>query len=287
MFFFTSGIFFRIINSKTFLSKRIFAIIIPFIFFYIVSIPFRLIIDLWDYRTLSGFDWTRIFEIFSISARNDYLSINVPLWFLLTLFWIQIFSFILFRMNKWLILLLSITSIGLYEFIYSIPSPFMLNNALAWFGYFALGYLIGKHIIQYLNSVSRKFVTFALSTIVLIACIAFERYGICDWYNLIGKTKLIVIVIAALTFFSFFNNLQLMEFLRFFGKNSLIVLGAHIWVLIPVERLMFKLTGIHSPYLGLLMTIMTAAFLIPIILWMNKRIPSLVGMSARPYKATV
>lgn len=285
-FFFTSGIFFKLTNSKSFFSKRISLIIIPFLFFYVASVPFRIVLDLWDYRTLTNFDWTRIFDVFQTAARNDYLSINVPLWFLLTLFWIQVFSFMVFRLKKWIIALLAITSLCLYELLYSIPTPFMLNKALAWFGYFAVGYLAGKPLIRYLNSVSRKLLVIILSVTILAVCIAFEQLEINDWDNLLGKTKLIVIVIAAFTFFSFCNNLESLDFLRFFGKNSLIVLGAHVWILIPIERLMFKLTGIHSPYLGLLMTIMTAAILVPVILWMNKRIPSLVGIYTKPSKAT-
>lgn len=68
-----------------------------------------------------------------------------------------------------------------------------------------------------------------------------------------------------------------LQFLRFYGKNSLIVLGAHLWILVPIQRLMFRLLRIHHPLIGLGMAIATAVLLVPVIIWMNKHIPFLVG----------
>lgn len=252
-------------------------IIIPFLFFYLASIPFRFIVDLWDFRTIEAFDWNRIFDICRIEDRNDYLSLNVPLWFLLTLFMVQSFSFIVFRLNQWIILALALLSLVFFEELYRIPSLFMINNALAWFGYFAIGYLTGKPLIKYLNSLRRKTLVFILSLLILAGCIIFEQLEIADWHNLIGKTKLIVFIICFMTFFSFLNGMKSLQFLRFYGKNSLIVLGAHLWILVPIQRLMFRLLRIHHPLIGLGMAIATAVLLVPVIIWMNKHIPFLVG----------
>lgn len=252
-------------------------IIIPFLFFYIASIPFRYIIDLWDTRSFEAFHWNRILDIFKIIDRADYLSLNVPLWFLMTLFMIQSFSFIVFRLKKWIIFVLALLSLLFFEELSSIPSLFMINNALAWFGYFAIGYLSGKPLIKYLNTLPRKVFVFLLSLFILIGCIVFEQLEIADWHNLIGKTKLIVFIICFMTFFSFLNGMKSLQFLRFYGKNSLIVLGAHLWILVPIQRLMFRLLRFHHPLIGLGMAIATAILLIPVIKWMNRYIPFLVG----------
>lgn len=277
IFFFASGIFFKLTDAKTFFSKRVWTIIIPFLFFYISSIPFRYIVDLWDTRSFEAFNWNRILDIFKIIDRSDYLTLNVPLWFLMTLFMIQSFSFIVFRLKKWIIFVLALLSLLFFDELESIPSLFMINNALAWFGYFAIGYLSGKPLIKYLNSLPRKVFVFLLSLFILIGCIVFEQLEIADWHNLIGKTKLIVFIICFMTFFSFLNGMKSLQFLRFFGKNSLIVLGAHLWILLPIERLTFRLLRIHHPLIGLGMAIATAILLVPVIIRMNKHIPLLVG----------
>lgn len=252
-------------------------IIIPFLFFYIASIPFRYIIDLWDTRSFEAFDWNRILDIFNIIDRHDYLSLNVPLWFLMTLFMIQTFSFIVFRLNKWIILALALLSLVFFEELSDIPSLFMINNALAWFGYFAIGYLTGKPLIKYLNSLPRKVFVFTLTLLILAGCIIFEQFEIADWHNLVGKTKLIVFIVCFMTFFSFLNGMKSLQFLRFFGKNSLIVLGAHLWILVPIQRISFRLLRTTDPLIGLVMAIITAILLIPVINWMNCHIPFFVG----------
>ena len=285
IFFFTSGIFFKLTDAKSFFSQKVWKIIIPFVFFYIVSIPYGIIVDLWDYRTIHAFDWNRILDVFQIIDIHNYLSLNVPLWFLLTLFMIQSFSFIVFRLNKWTIFVLALLSLLFFEELSSIPSLFMINNALAWFGYFAIGYLSGKPLIRYLDSLPRKIFVFILSLLILVGCILFERFEVTDWHNLVGKTKLIVFIICFMTFFSFFNGIKSLQFLRFYGKNSLIVLGAHLWILVPIQRLMFRLLGFRHPLIGLGMAIATAILLIPVIIWMNRHIPFLVG-KPRSYVTT-
>lgn len=278
LFFFASGIFFKFSNAKTFFTKRLWMIIIPFCFFYLMSIPFRYLLDLWDYKDFSAFDWNRLFDIFYIKSEWDYLSLNVPLWFLLTLFWIQTFSLIIFRLPKWGILILALLSlIFKEELTYYVPTPLMINNALAWFGFFAIGYLIGKPIIGYLNSMKRKTYIFSVTLLIVIGCIALENFEVADWHGIMGNMKLIVFIVCFMTFFSFFNGWKKLEVLRFFGKNSLIVLGAHLWILIPLTRFLFKLTRSHDPWLGLICAIVCAVILIPIINWMNRAIPILVG----------
>ena len=277
IFFFASGIFFKLTDAKTFFSKRVWMIIIPFLFFYIVSIPYGILVDLWDYKTINAFDWNRILDLFKIVDSTGYLTLNMPLWFLMTLFMIQSFSFIVFRLKKWIIFVLALLSLIFFEELSSIPSLFMINNALAWFGYFAIGYLSGKPLIKYLNTLPRKVFVFLLSLFILIGCIVFEQLEIADWHNLIGKTKLIVFIICFMTFFSFLNGMKSLQFLRFYGKNSLIVLGAHLWILVPIQRLMFRLLRFHHPLIGLGMAIATAVLLVPVIIWMNKYIPFFVG----------
>ena len=49
------------------------------------------------FRTLHGFAWDSLLEIFSISNTPDYLTVNIPLWFLVGLFVMQIIFWCLNR----------------------------------------------------------------------------------------------------------------------------------------------------------------------------------------------
>lgn len=278
VFFFASGIFFKLSDAKTFFAKRIWLILVPFFFFYFSSVPFRYLIDLWDSRNFSYFDWNRLNEFLHIKPKWDYLTLNVPLWFLLTLFWIQLYSFVIFRLPRTIIFITAIFSLCFMEELNTqFATPFMINNAFAWYGFFAIGYLIGKPIINYLNTTKRKVFVFIATTLFVIGCVCFEGLEIYDWQNMLGKTKLIVFIVAFLTFFSFFNGWKKLDILRFFGKNSLIVLGAHLWILIPIQRIFFKLYPIQSPWLGFIAAVICAIILIPVINWLNKFLPYLVG----------
>ena len=66
IFFFISGCFFnrRQDSFYNLIIKNTKRILIPFLFFYVLSYPFRIIVHFWDYRTLSNFDWLCVFDVF-------------------------------------------------------------------------------------------------------------------------------------------------------------------------------------------------------------------------------
>lgn len=78
----------RAIHSLS--KKKIRTILIPFLFFYILSYLARIAFYFRHFRTLHGFAWDSLLEIFSISNTPDYLTVNIPLWFLVCLFVMQI-----------------------------------------------------------------------------------------------------------------------------------------------------------------------------------------------------
>jgi hypothetical protein len=283
IFFFASGIFFKLTDYKTFFTKRLHSLLIPFLFFYIASLPFRIIIDLWDCQFAEfSFDWSRVWDLFMVEDRSDYLSLNVPIWFLLTLFWIQTYSTLLFKLGRSVILFTTILALVFSKQILAWATPFMINNAMYWYAFFALGYLIGKPLIQYLaGGLQRKIIVLiiALAT-VIIALLGAPLTG--EFSYVVDDLKYSAFAVFFMTFWSFFDGSKRLEFLRYFGKNSLLVLGAHLWILIPFARLAFRLTRMHEPIIGLICAIITAVLLVPLINWMNKRIPSLVGKTIHP-----
>ena len=157
IFFFLSGFFFKRKPLKNFLKEKVRGILVPFSFFYLLSYPFRILMHYWDNRTLTTFDWGCLFDVFECSARPDYLFVNVPLWFLLCIFVIQILYYFISYLNKWWIAIIALLCLCFKSFFHSIPAPFMINVACYYLGFFALGNLVGKPWIEKLKDIRLKF----------------------------------------------------------------------------------------------------------------------------------
>ncbi len=148
LFFFLSGFFFKEEPFPAFLKKKVKTLIIPFTFFYLLSYPFRIIFNLWDYRTLDNFDWGCIFDVFDITNKSDYLFVNVPLWFIFCLFAMQLIYWCMNKITpekyRTIIYLILTAAIMIWnEEIKSYPTIFMFNNAVQWLPYFIIGNLFG------------------------------------------------------------------------------------------------------------------------------------------------
>lgn len=235
-------------------------------------------VDVWDFGDIGAFDWNRIWEVFEIDATSDYMSLNVPLWFLLTLFVIQGICLVILRLPRWCVVALAIAAILLKPVTSTWATPFMINNALYWISFFALGFVIGK---PYIRLISNRRAQISMFTACLVALAVtwgwLNATQLPDLGGLVTDLHYLSFTMVFMTFLSFFNGIPQLEILRFFGKNSLIVLGAHLWILIPVGRVMFKLTRVHDPLLGLTMAVITAGLLVPLIKFLNRRVPYLVG----------
>lgn len=278
VFFFINGIFFKLADANTFFSKKLRTLIIPFFFFYLICIPLSCLLEMVELRTLDISILDRFTSLFTVEKGIEGFRVNPPLWFLPALFWLNVFGFVLFRMPRWAIFTLMCVSFCFYtDMTGSFSSPLALNNAMAWFGFFALGFLTGKPIIGFLDTGKRKATVFSISLLVFGLLLIYGYMDLPDWRWLVWQLKLIAFIICYMSFFSFFDGWKKLEILRFFGKNSIIVLGGHYWIVRAIARVFTSLTGMQSIWLGLLASIITAALLIPIILFINRKAPYLVG----------
>ena len=280
IFFFLSGMFFN--KKDTFVSssrKTIQRIGVPFLFFYIISYPYRIIVYLWDHRTLTGFRWNCILDLFKIEWRADYLYVNVPLWFLVCLFVLQISFFFINKLPQWSIWILATACAVCFVFTQYIPTPLMINDAMHYLTYFAIGSLVGKKLLDYIKSNRNGIIVILISiTIYLIATII-SNLHITNTFtnNIIIHVQTFSFIFLIITFFSFFNNNKLLSFLRFYGNNSIVVLGLHVPVLIIFQRIGHKLYGNYGLWGSFSCTICTIIALYPIILLLNRYVPFLIG----------
>lgn len=278
-FFFLSGFFFKV-NAPfgEFLSKRVWRLLLPFFLFYLLSIPFRYVTDLWDYRSFTVFDWNRVWDIFKVETKSDYLSLNVPLWFLLTIFWIQLFGFFVMRLPKWCVLIVGGAAIFFGPKILDWPTAVMFNNACYWFGFFAVGYVVGLPLLKILNDFRGRLVTLVFGLVACVSAVCFlESHGADGYFRILVGVAYLAADVALLALCSFIEDLRVSRWLRFYGESSLFILGAHLFVLNPLARISYKVTRIYDPWLGFVCVVFTALVLVPLILFAQRRLPMLMG----------
>ena len=233
IFFFLSGIFFKRKPFNVFIREKVQSIIVPFLFFYLLSFLYRIIEHFWDNRTLVSFEWECIFDVFKFVSHLDYLFVNVPLWFLLCLFSIQILYYFISFLDKRLIAVVVLLCFVFRDFTSSIPSFFMFNGACYYLCFFALGNLVGKPWIEKLKDIRFRqmslWISILLSAILLIPIGGFE-----EWlYDICYHVKLLMVFFILMSIASWFNGK--LSLIRYFGKKSLIILGFHVLDLLQLR----------------------------------------------------
>ena len=277
IFFFLSGFFFKRKPLKTFVCEKVRSLLIPFSFFYLISYPFSIVVHYWDNRTLGTFDWGCLFDVFECSVETDYLFINVPLWFLLCIFVIQILYYFISYLNKWMIAIIALLCLGLKSLFYSIPAPFMINAAFYYLGFFALGNLVGKPWIEKLKDIRFRKVSLGVS-LFLFAALFIPIDDLSGWWHdMAYQVKLFMVFFILMSVASWFNEKRWLSLVRFYGENSLIVLGVHVVPLLIIRRITIAVFGYCTPLMGFVQSIIVMAVMYVVILFCNKYIPFLVG----------
>lgn len=277
-FFFISGIFFKSYPLKKFLIKKTNQILIPFIFFYLCSFVYRIIVYLWDFRTFDGFRWNCLFDVFRSGVNGDYLYVNVPLWFLICLFNMNLIYYLLNKTNNIIKFIYIFLVLLLSNYILQIPTHFFLNNALVWTAYLALGNIFGQKLIELLKSHTKAIILFLICLFIHLLIFFTEDYVTNIMFQgLMLHIKTLSFVIGIITLFSFLDNLRRLNVLRFFGNNSLPTLGFHELVLIFCKRIVMMMFGCINLWGGFSCFVATAIILYITLPFVNKWFPKLVA----------
>lgn len=277
IFFVISGIFFRKEPFSEFIKKKYRRILLPFLLFYGLSYLYRIAFYFWDFRTLRGFDWMMLFDIFKCAAPGDYLYVNAPLWFLFCLFVVYIFYWLLSQCPRWVSYLYIAAVMLLTNHIVTTPTPFFINDALRWTAYFALGNLFFKPLIDKLKKKSFAIILATCSLIVYLATywisqhISFNTYT----HSLVTNVLTISFISIVIPLFSLLDGTRFTQPLRFYGMKSLMVLGLHAPVLIFYQRIITKLYGGVNYWGGLANLTITILTIIPLIYLLEKLFPTI------------
>lgn len=276
IFFFLSGFFFKPKEFVDFVRHKACSLLIPFLVFFLLSNIFWVGVQLWNYHSLSTVRWSGFFDMFKVVGRSDYLCSNVSLWFILCLFWVQLFYWFIYKLPLWTKAALLFAISLFWDFLSEVSSPFMINNAVCWTLYFGIGNIAAGTIFRLVKDRRN-------SLFIIVAGIAVMF--LIDYYlesRMATNTFYIVWCFVLVAVASLLEDIPGAKWLEFFGVNTLAILCTHLFILIPVGRMQFKIFQHVDGIWAFVMTVITILFLVPTVMFINKYMPRAVGRTPRP-----
>lgn len=265
LYFFLSGLFFKTYGGlKDFAIRKSNKLLVPFFFFYLVTcIGMKALLSSCSIP-MDGVEGIRVIWSFVC----DKMLPNGPLWFLLCLFWVNMFfysSHILsnkFGKNEnaklvWLIVFTLLGgSAGVLMGKHDIVLPMFADTALTCMPFFCAGYVFRKHTqILYPNSWDK----WLLPMMVVAAIITYIfRGGMDFWANTFSVSPIKMYIggltgtLAVMLLAKCIGRLPLVSY---WGRYSIVILCTH-YVLAQLLAYTFKECGVTTQ-LGLKLSLMT------------------------------
>lgn len=261
-FFLISGYFLKDESYKTFLFKKIKTLVRPLFFVYILSYIFAFIISCFYPELLkNGVDFWNLFlsKIFT----------NGPIWFLAALFAsLNVVYFIRRLPNKlvrWIIAL-SVCAIGFYwRHFFEWRLPLFFDTGLTA----VVFVFMGSYIRKIMNKINNVWILWCLVVVCYIYTL-FLGVG-CSMQNNTYSDNLLEFIFSAISgsavVLSLSKCIKKSSLLQYIGRNSLIVLCFHMFVLMGINFVIKKF--VHNDFFALLIcftvtTIVTIS-IIPVI----------------------
>lgn len=289
IFFWVSGIFYKDYDSfGLFVKKKTKALIIPFLFFFALGYLTRCVSYLINGQTdliLNGGGILRLFTLIpSTSVHKNPLGVGA-IWFLLSLFEINMFYYMIRKVTKNTFVLLVI-SVGCL-----IASSFFLQNwamgslaysinSLQFVIYFVIGHLFKKiwlNFDQYL---------WLLAVACVLCMTKFISIEYINWGILFSDIRDKLFCIGVIILFIYLTTKissiskkfcfkYFIQFLKYEGENSLTILGTHLLAM-SVVLIFLRHVPLGLAYYPVLFVLICAICNVCIILF-NKYIPFFIN----------
>lgn len=235
LYFCLSGLFYKNYGSaRNFFIKKTNRILIPFLIWYLISYSIYYI-----GRLIASSGREATYHIADVVFQNDIF--NLPLWFLLCLFWSNLFFDLINRISgKWyyqLSLVLMVSAIGwvmsannIYNFLY-------VGSCMTCLPFFYLGYALKNTNLLYATKNKKK--DFLIMVGCLVAAFIFifmpEFPPLLKYYtNEIEHGNPVTIYLSASLFvigvLLICKFIKKIPFVSWIGRYSIIVLVSHILV---------------------------------------------------------
>lgn len=281
LFYFISGIFFKLYDISIFLKKKFNQIVVPFIFFYLIYYLFYLFLNYCKYRNFYEINYAVIGDIFKPYIGTGSFTINPPLWFLCGLINLQLILYLLkkYVSNVFYLVLISlvISLLGMFV-IQNVPTYFMFGRCLRYLIYYVIGSVIGKKMLEYIDVSRFEVRLLYISVSIFLLCIFAKSFITEIWQlEMIDLVNIFSLIFMMIIFMKNAYKYKFMYIFKFFGMNSIIVLGFHEVIQTCIKIIINWNLGATNIFWGAIETITTLILLYPCIIIMNKYIPMLVA----------
>jgi len=269
LYFFLSGLFFKSYGGfAQFLKKKVNKLLIPFLFFYFLSVAIQFAIAIKNGQPL---DWSLCY-LFII----DKYFYNVPIWFLWCLFVLNNIFYGVYHVStkfgakQYYVIALLSTLIGALGYTMAtnrINLPAFIDTACTALPFFTVGYLLRvKSTFLYPNKMDKYLVLIILALIAMTVLLTTgivnyraNRYempfwgiyggGLCGLLSIILLSKLI----------------KRVPFVSYLGRYSIIVLVTHYLIMDYLEMVVnhFVCNNLAACLLTLLILLSLYALIIP------------------------
>ena len=278
LFFFVSGFLFnpdKYKNSVSFLKSKVKSLLVPYVFFYLLTFVYWLLIE----RRFRGGDLTPVSQLIGLfyGTYGKNMWFNGALWFLPCLFSVEMIFYYEYLVKSsvryWLITgVVIVGSLLLQNNIAFLP--FGLSNAMFFISYYTLGYL-SKDKLLILESSKKMYllVSVFIFTTFQILWIHFN-FNLLSFMNDYGKDAIFALftisMVASLSILLSKNTI-----LEYLGRNSLVIFAfqepvyrAVIYIYAKILKTNVELVRINIIY-SVMIFLTTIIIILPAI-WIYK-----------------
>lgn len=262
LFFFLSGLVFsdkKYESGKEFIKKRLKTLILPYIIWSIVTYLYWVLVEnrfAGNANIISPF-----IQIFISQGSSGYMLHNIPMWFVLCLFLVEIIYYYICKIKNFAFRRITILSLGIIGCIMTLENSFFDFTKLFWSAEIALValpfYWIGNEISNKFDKVTlgtkicdRKILSIAISVILFSVLLITSNLNpdismgsdkLGNWLLFYINAILGIILIMLISIMIKSN-----DFLEFLGKHSFFIMATHFPVRKPIVLLFGKIFGISS-----------------------------------------
>ena len=299
LFIFISGFLHK--NNKKIIDyclNKVIKLVIPFYFYSILSWLIYLFITFLLYKSQVVAQLGKLVYIILGSGQNAINVFgmgNIVLWFLPCLFFVSISYYVIERFvkNDFLILLIVVfvSFLGWLCSIKQLSLPFSLDSAFIVFPFYFLGHKFNRYAAGISKTPNFGLVLFVILLVVIHVVVyqfnAKVNGGIDVSSAKTGNYILFYIAATAASLYCFIVSYFVKEvkIFNFFGEKSIIVLLIHLPLIQILSLCLMKLniTGLPSFFVACI----TLLICIPLINFIEKRIPYSIGNISKPLKQKI
>lgn len=233
IFFFASGLFFKIKPVKEFFISKINSLIVPFFFFWLISWIYKVILgEFIPVRfSFSEVDW---FAVFNIFTKYSYMQVNI-LWFLAALFTTHtIYYFVIKYLKFWYIILLCFAMYVFGCYLAAIKYHnliFPVYEFLIFQLWFVVGYYLKEVYFNILNIKNKLHIISVIVGCVLVMVTIpkiFDRY-IPYMIYMVPYTLCTILLLSMIMKLT--DKYKIWNIFKYYGKNSIVIYLTHMLII--------------------------------------------------------